>query len=78
MRSLIFFLPLLLPNAVSAKELTIVADGRPDHVIAVSERSKDPAKISEAAGLLQRAIAKATGVELPLVWLGPREMVHCE
>ena len=66
-RDLILILSLFLPAVVSAKELTIVVDGRSDYVIAVSERSKDSAKISEAARLLQQIIAKATGVELPVV-----------
>ena len=48
-------------------DLTIINDGKSDYVIAVSGQSKDPAKISEAAKLLQGTIAKSTGVRLPVV-----------
>ena len=59
--------PSLLPSAAFANELTIVANGKSDYVIEVSEQSNDSAKITEAAKLLQHAITKATGVELPVV-----------
>lgn len=50
-----------------ANELSIVADGKSDYVIAVAEDSKDPAKMNEAATLLQTSIARSTGIELPIV-----------
>lgn len=51
----------------NAEELTLIADGKSDYVIAVSERSADPAKIEEAAALLQSCLARSTGVTLPIV-----------
>ena len=50
-----------------SEELSVIADGRSDYVIAISEQSADPAKISEAAELLQSCLARATGVRLPVV-----------
>jgi len=68
MKRLLLTLCLLtIAQCVVAKDLVIVADGKSDHVIAVSEQSKAPAKITEAARLLQDCITKATGVELPVV-----------
>lgn len=58
---------LFLDSLAGAEELTLVAEGKSDYVIAVSEQSADPAKISEAASLLQSCLARSTGVTLPVV-----------
>ena len=51
-----FFTALILAVVFSiagdSADLVIVADGKSDHVIAMSEQSKDPAKIIEAAQYL--------------------------
>lgn len=51
-----FFTALILAVVFSiagySEELTIVVDGNSDHVIAMPEQSKDPAKFTEAAQYL--------------------------
>lgn len=62
-----FLVALVFTRQALAEELTLIADGKSDYIIAVSEQSADPAKISEAAALLQSCLARATGVTLPVV-----------
>ena len=66
MKSFLFplLVALVFTRQALAEELTLIADGKSDYVIAVSERSADPAKIEEAAALLQSCLARATGVTL--------------
>lgn len=56
---------ILLTTAIHAAELTIIADGRSDYMIAYAADA-DQSKITEAAELLRDLLARSTGVELPI------------
>jgi hypothetical protein len=66
-RRLFIACTLAIAPFASAKELTLIADGRSDYIIAVAEQSVAPKKISEAATLLQSAFARAAGATLRVV-----------
>jgi len=61
----LLFYPVL--DSVGAEKITVVADGKSDYVIAVAENGGNAKKTMQAALLLQKLTAEATGVSLPIM-----------
>ncbi|MHC4873540.1 MAG: DUF4838 domain-containing protein [Planctomycetota bacterium] len=60
-------LSFLIAGVCKADQISIVADGKSDYVIALAEKGVDETRIKKAAQFLQETIKKSTGAVLPIM-----------